>query len=111
MSAKHGALYPRAVDLPPMHGNFDRITVHFLFAEKSLVPQWFPASSDITEPVLESFPGRAFSVYIGVDKTQLLKEMPFSSSAYPRKTPILETNMKTLNPSYALLIIFMSATE
>ena len=33
------------------------------FLPKSLVPQWFPASSDITEPVLESFPGRAFSVY------------------------------------------------
>ena len=35
--AKHGAQYPRAVDLPPMHGNFDRITVHFLFAEKPYV--------------------------------------------------------------------------
>ena len=33
------------------------------FLPKSLVFQWFPASTGITEPVLESFPGRAFSVY------------------------------------------------
>ena len=33
------------------------------FLPKSLVLQWFLATAGITEPVLESFPGRAFSVY------------------------------------------------
>ena len=33
------------------------------FLPKSLVFQWFPVTAGITEPVLESFPGRAFSVY------------------------------------------------
>lgn len=33
------------------------------FLPKSLVFQWLPATAGITEPVLESFPGRAFSVY------------------------------------------------
>ena len=55
--------------MPPMHGNFDRITVHFLFAEKPCVSMVSGnRRHNRARPGVISGTGSVYSVFCGVPR-------------------------------------------